>query len=106
MSARPWKAVDDGIVLTVRLTPKGGRDRVDGLIALSDGRTALAARVRALPEKGAANAALEKLLAKTLGVGKTHVSVIAGMTARLKTVAVTGDPASLIAILEKRDAEA
>ncbi|NJL07406.1 MAG: hypothetical protein HC900_03440 [Methylacidiphilales bacterium] len=53
-----WRAVGDGITLSVRLTPRGGRDALDGLAELSDGRRVLAARVRAVPEAGAANAAL------------------------------------------------
>ncbi len=91
--------------LFVRLTPKASRDGFDGLVALSDGRTVLAARVRAVPEKGAANAALEKLLAKALGVGKTQIEVVAGTTARLKTVMIRGDAATLAATLNKLVAE-
>lgn len=91
----------DHLRLFVRLTPKASRDGIDGLVELSDGRTVLAARVRAVPEKGAANAALEKLLAKALGVGKTQIDVVAGTTARLKTVMIRGDGAALAATLEK-----
>ena len=56
MSARPWSASPSGIVIAVRLTPKGGRDSIDGIDALSDGRSVLKARVRALPSEGEANA--------------------------------------------------
>ena len=80
-----------GIELFVRLTPRGGADRVDGRVPDADGGTRLAARVRAVPEKGAANEALERLVAGTLGVPKRSVSVVAGHTARLKTVSVAGD---------------
>lgn len=78
-----------GVDIRVRLTPKGGRDQVDGIVALADGSRVLAARVRAAPEKGAANAALEKLLAKTLGVARATVAVASGHKARLKTVHVS-----------------
>lgn len=50
----------------------------------------LKARVRAAPEKGEANAALEKLLAKALGVPKSRVQVARGTTARLKTIEIDG----------------
>lgn len=100
-AARPWSAIGGGVTLRVRLTPRGGRDAVEGIAALSDGSTVIAARVRAVPEKGAANAALEALLAKTLGLPRSTVSVTAGGTARLKTVTLTGDPAALAAALEK-----
>lgn len=46
----------------------------------------LAARVRAIPENGAANAALEALLAGELGCAGGLVKVVAGATSRLKTI--------------------
>ena len=85
----------DGLDLFVRLTPKAAMDRLEGMETSADGRSHLKARVRAVPENGAANAALEKLVAKTLGVPASTVSVIAGGTARLKTLRVSGDPAAL-----------
>ena len=66
---------------------------------LPDGRDALAARVRAIPERGAANAALEVLLAEACGVPKRAVRVTGGATGRLKTVAVSGDAAAILARL-------
>lgn len=85
----------DGIDLFVRLTPKAAHDRLEGVEAAADGRRYLKARVRAVPEKGAANAALEKLVAKALGIATSAVSVSAGATARLKRLHVGGDPTSL-----------
>jgi uncharacterized protein YggU (UPF0235/DUF167 family) len=61
----------------------------------------LKARVRATPEKGAANAALEALIARVLGVPKSSVSVIAGGTSRLKTVTIAGDAEHLGATLRR-----
>lgn len=75
----------------MRLTPKSSRDTIEGVETTADGRSHLAARVRAVPEKGAANAALEKLVAAALDMPKKSVSVVAGGTARLKTLRVTGD---------------
>ena len=89
----------DGIDIRVRLTPKGGADRIDGVTTLSDGNRVLAARVRAVPEKGAANAALEKLVARALGVARATVSVASGHKARLKTVHVSGNAKDLIGAL-------
>jgi uncharacterized protein YggU (UPF0235/DUF167 family) len=78
------------VTLRVRLTPRGGRDALEGVETLSDGQSVLKARVRAAPEKGIANAALEELLAGALGVPKSAVSVVAGGTSRLKSVKVVG----------------
>ncbi|RWC23398.1 DUF167 family protein [Mesorhizobium sp.] len=94
MSA-PFRLRDDGVDLFVRLTPKAALDRLEGVEASADGRSHFKARVRAVPENGAANHALEKLLAKALGVPASTVSVVAGGTSRLKTVRISGDPAML-----------
>lgn len=99
MSSEPtpdwYRAGSGGLDVRVRLTPKGGRDSIEGPRALSDGSMVLAARVRAAPEDGQANAALEALLAKALGVARATVAVASGHKARLKTVHVAGDPALL-----------
>ena len=101
MAARPWTPDADGIVLVVRLTPKGGRDSIDGVDTLADGTVVLKARVRAAPSEGEANAALCRLLAKALGVPPSRVDVVGGATSRVKRVKVTGDPRALGAALEK-----
>jgi uncharacterized protein YggU (UPF0235/DUF167 family) len=52
-------------------------------------------RVKAVPDKGKANAAVIALLARALGVPKAAVTLVSGDTARLKSVAIAGDPAEL-----------
>jgi uncharacterized protein YggU (UPF0235/DUF167 family) len=65
----PWTVLADGILLlTVRLTPRGGRDAIDGVATLDDGRCVLKARVRATPAEGEANDALVRLAARAAGV--------------------------------------
>jgi uncharacterized protein YggU (UPF0235/DUF167 family) len=90
----------DHLRLEVRLTPRASRDLLEGETRLSDGRRALAARVRAVPEKGAANEALLDLIAKRCGVARSRVSLVSGHGSRLKSVRVEGDPRSLHAALE------
>jgi len=87
------------MALTVRLTPKGGQDAIDGVERLADGQTVLKARVRAVASEGAANAALLRLIAATLGVAPSRVRLIGGATARIKRLRVEGDPAVLAAKL-------
>jgi len=91
----------DAVLLAVRLTPKASRDAVDGVAALSDGRPVAVARVRAPPADGAANKALVELLAKTLKVRKSAVSIVSGHTSRLKQVRIEGDPALLAEVIAK-----
>ncbi|MGE0630605.1 MAG: DUF167 family protein [Hyphomicrobiaceae bacterium] len=100
-SERVWWQQDERIAIRVRLTPKGGRDAMDGLTTTSDG-PALKARVRAVPEDGAANAALETLLAGWLGCAKRDVAVAAGHKSRIKTVLISGPPAQTAARLGVR----
>ena len=97
VAADCYRTRPDGIDLFVRLTPKSSSDAIDGLREAADGSVHLAARVRAVPEKGAANAALERLLAERLDLPRRSVSVVAGGTSRLKTVRLSGDTAFLIA---------
>ena len=98
---RPWSLAAKGVVLTVRLTPKGGRDAVDGTGRLSDGRAVLKARVRAAATEGEANAALLKLVAKALSVPLRDVSLEAGVATRIKRLSIAGDGPTLVAALEK-----
>jgi uncharacterized protein (TIGR00251 family) len=90
----------NGISVRVRLTPKGGRDAVEGWEADSAGVSHLKARVRAAPESGKANGALIDLIAKELDVSRSSVVIVGGEKARLKTVAITGDTSVLAAKLE------
>jgi uncharacterized protein YggU (UPF0235/DUF167 family) len=99
---QPWSLADGALTLTVRLTPKGGRDAVEGIERLSDGRSVLKARVRAVASEGAANAALVKLIAAALGVAPRQVTLTGGATSRIKRLRIEGDAAALAAILEQR----
>lgn len=72
--------------LAVRLTPRGGADRIDGV---GDGGV-LRVRVAAPPVDGAANEALCRLLARELGVPPRAVRVAHGTTGRSKVVEVDG----------------
>jgi uncharacterized protein (TIGR00251 family) len=101
MSDRPWLIVPAGLLVTVRLTPKGGRDDVGGIETLADGRMVLKARVRAAPAEGQANTALIALLAKTLDVARSKVTLAAGESARIKRIVIEGDGKALAARLEK-----
>jgi uncharacterized protein len=101
MAARPWAVQAGGLVLTVRLTPRGGRDAIDGIEVLADGRCVLKARVRVPPSEGEANAALIRLIAGALGVAPRTVTLVAGHTARIKRLSLAGEGQALAAALEK-----
>lgn len=77
--------------LSIRVTPRGGRDAVDGWRG-SD----LCVRTSVAPEGGKANSAVERVLAQALGVPKSSVSVVRGHTSRMKQVEIDGVDASRV----------
>lgn len=99
--ASAWVVSGEDVILNVRLTPKGGRDAIEGVDVLADGRAVLSVRVRAAPADGEANDALVRLIAKAVGVPPRDVTLVAGATARLKRLAISGHGPTVIAALEK-----
>lgn len=89
MVGAPIRRDGANLLVEVRLTPRGGSDHIDGLKALSDGRIVVAARVKAVPEDGKANAAIATLVAAAAGLPKSAGTVVSGPTARLKTIRLT-----------------
>jgi uncharacterized protein YggU (UPF0235/DUF167 family) len=90
-----------GLEVLVRVTPRGGRDSIDGLVQTARGQ-ALEVRVRAVAEDGAANAAVEKVVAQWLGLAGGRVKVVRGHKSRVKLIGVSGDPAEIEALLAGR----
>lgn len=90
----------DGVSFQVRLTPKGGRDRIEGWAEGAGGSFHLKARVSAAPENGQANAALIALLAEVLAVPKSAVRIASGAAGRLKRIEIAGPGAALAARLQ------
>lgn len=102
--ALPWRHGDACVIAHFRLTPRSSREAIDGFVETAEG-TAIQARVRAPPEDGAANKALEALVARWLGVPKSSIALVAGGKSRVKTVRIAGQPALLERILAERMAK-
>jgi uncharacterized protein (TIGR00251 family) len=96
-----WRYSTQGVSVALRVTPRGGRDEIDGLETLANGRTVIKVRVRAIADGGEANRAVMQLLAKALDVPKARLRILSGATSRLKQIAVDGDPARLGEALRK-----
>ena len=87
---QPWRSGAGCVIVRVRLTPKSSIESVDGVAQSAEG-AALAARVRAVPAEGEANAAGEKLIARWLDVPKSTVRVTAGAKSRIKSLTISGE---------------
>jgi len=101
MPPRPFRVTETGVVVQVRVTPNAGEDAVAGCALRDDGSAILQLRVKAVPDKGRANAAAAALMARTLGVPKSAVSLISGATARLKSFSVAGPADELAENLDR-----
>lgn len=71
--------------IPIRLTPRAGRDAIQGW----DGDT-LRVRVAAPPVEGQANAALTRLLARALRLPSRDIAIVRGARGRDKVVQVHG----------------
>lgn len=76
---------DDGSRLKIRAKPRAGRNKVVEVRG-----DALLVAVTDPPEKGKANEAIRKTLAKGLGVSKSSVTIVSGETHRDKRIHVAG----------------
>lgn len=75
---------DTDVLLDVKVVPKSSRDRIVGEF---DGM--LKVTVSAAPERGAANQAVCRLLAETLGLRRQQVSVDTGHASPRKTIRIS-----------------
>lgn len=74
-----------GVLISVKVVPNSSRDMIVG--PLGD---ALKIKVAKPPEAGAANKAVASLLARTLGIAPSRVSVVGGHSQPYKQVLITG----------------
>ncbi|MBA2126073.1 hypothetical protein DLM45_07535 [Hyphomicrobium methylovorum] len=95
----PWRHGAACVIAHFRVTPRSTKEAIDGLAQTADGQ-AFQARLRAVPEDGAANRALEALVARWLDVPKRTVTLSTGGKSRLKSVRIDGDPDLLGAKLQ------
>ena len=89
------------LTFKVRVVPRASRSEIVGE---HDG--ALRVRIAAPPVDGAANEELVRTLAQAFKVARSAIEIIAGHTAKLKTVRVAGlEPAALASLLANHSAK-
>src|ERR1700722_13227483 len=91
----PLTATAAGVRVAVRLTPRAGRERIEGIACLADGKPVLKIAVAAPPADGHANAALLDLLAREWRLRRSDLAIAAGHKSRNKIVHIAGDPGIL-----------
>ena len=101
----PWRQEGNAILIAVRLTPRSAREGFKGLWTDEKGATWLQAQVRAVPEKGKANAALIALLADALDVPTGAISLEAGDTNRLKRLRISGGGQCMARLMQLVDGQ-
>jgi uncharacterized protein len=101
LAHEPWTHSADGVIVDVRLTPRGGRDAIEGIERRADGRVVLKARVRAAPFEGQANTALCRLLADVLDTAPRQVTLVAGASARVKRIRIAGAADAIVEKLQR-----
>ena len=83
-----FRLADEGWVLNVHLTPNASRDEITGTDNYRNKSGRLRVKVRAVPERGKANQALCRLLAKYFKLPKSSLEVISGHKSRTKRVLI------------------
>ena len=77
--------------IAIRVTSRSAKPGIGGWREGADGRQELEVRVAEAPADGAANTAVEKVLAKALGISRSEVTIISGHSIRHKRVGVPFD---------------
>ena len=99
--AEPFERLKSAVRFRLRLTPKGGRDALEGWAADATGKMHLKARVSAPSEDGKANKALVELLAKKFNCAKSAIRIVSGETSRLKRIEIAGNTEALAQKLQE-----
>ena len=101
MSAPYLREDGDDLLLAIRLTPKAAKDSIGGVWQDEKGAVWLQASVRAVPEKGKANAALTQSIAKRRKVAPKDIALESGDTSRLKRLRLHGHASAADRISEE-----
>lgn len=103
MSAAFLRSEGDDLILAIRLTPKAAKEQIGGVWRDEKGAVWLQASVRAVPEKGKANAALIQRIAKRLGIAAKDIVLESGDTSRLKRLRFIGRAGEADRIMRELD---
>jgi uncharacterized protein (TIGR00251 family) len=86
----------EGVYLAIKVAPQSSRNQIEGVVMDAMGSHALKVRITAVPEDGKANKMMLTYLAKTLKIPASSIAIIAGETARHKTLFIAEPPEDLV----------
>jgi hypothetical protein len=104
----PLSPTAEGVLVTVRVTPRARRAGVEGQTEISGPRgpePALSVRVTAPPAEGAANEAVRRTLAAAWRLPPSALEIAGGGTSRIKRVLVRGEPSALLRLISDKLAQ-
>lgn len=87
----PLRRGDGGLLVSVRVQPGASANRIDGIITAADDSRRIGLRVTAPADKGKANKAATRLLAKAWKVPPGSIDIVAGASQRNKTLLIAGE---------------
>lgn len=99
MSDRPYTRIEAGVLLRIRLTPNASSNRIGSIQVSAQGHARLKVNVTVVPEKGKANKALVKLMAKFLLRPARDLEIVSGHTDRNKNILISGEADDVIWVL-------
>lgn len=105
MSVTPLQSTADGVLVTVRVTPRAKRAAIGGtteIVGPRGSEPALSVKVTAPPAEGAANEAVLRTLAAAWRLPPSSLAIAAGGSSRVKRVLVRGEPTALLRLLTEK----
>ncbi|TNE25834.1 MAG: DUF167 domain-containing protein [Alphaproteobacteria bacterium] len=94
-----FESCDGGVRVTLRVTPKAGRNQIQSVMRDAEGNLLLKVAVTDVPEDGKANKAVIKLLSKSFGIVKSDIAILSGETSRVKKLFMRLDAAAAQALI-------
>ena len=91
----PLRQTQKGNFLYIRASPKSGRNEIVGIVAAAKGQVALLIKVIAIPDKGKANEAVIKTLAKAINIAPSSFRLVSGQTSKDKVLEVVNNLAAV-----------
>lgn len=90
----------DGVEIHIRATPNAKVEKIDGVESRDDGNQYLKVKIRAIPEDGAANESIIKIIAKALKIPKSDIELKTGQKRRTKCLLVKNKNLDIEAIIK------